>query len=263
MGDLLRSIRLKTVGKQARPWRYQVVVTGMRKPPVQIWKSSARATCGGLLALVLLAACAQTPDTSDITTSSIGASSTNAEASDLPPSVPGEGLEARLARLEYDLAQLKLDYSIVRPSFEQLVSRESELTDRLAAIEGALGPVTASIPTARKPAAKTTPQAPKPAPAMPATTASVAPSGAVGLHLASYRNLDRLKEGWAELKATHPAELTGLEVRVQRIDTGKNGVFRRLLAGPVNSRTAADGLCRALSAKGVYCKTVTFSGSAL
>lgn len=220
--------------------------------------------CGGLLAVSLLAACAQTPETSDIVTSSIGAPASGSGAvADLPPSVPGEGLEARLARLEYDLAQLKLDYSIVRPSFEELVSRESELTQRLAVIEGALGPVTASIPRTQKPATKAQPPSPKPATTVPATTTSAVPAGAVGLHLASYRNLDRLKEGWAELRTSHPAELSGLEVRVQRIDTGKNGVFRRLLAGPVNSRTAADGLCRTLSAKGVYCKTVTFSGSAL
>lgn len=241
-----------------------MVVTGMRKPPVQVLKSAARTTCGGLFAVCLLAACTQTPGTSDITTSSIGTpASAGSTLSDLPPSVPGEDLEARLARLEYDLAQLKLDYSIVRPSFEELVSREAEVTERLAVIEGALGPLTASIPQARKPTAKAAPSPSRPAVTAPASPAAVATSGAVGLHLASYRNLDRLKEGWAELKATHPAELTGLEVRVQRIDTGKNGVFRRLLAGPVNSRTAADGLCRALSAKGVYCKTVTFSGSAL
>jgi len=223
-----------------------------------------RTACGSLLAVFLITACAQTPETSDIITSSIGAPASGSGAvADLPPSIPGEGLEARLARLEYDLAQLKLDYSIVRPSFEELVSRESDLTQRLAVIEGALGPVTASIPQPRKPATKVTPLSSKPATTDPVTTASVTATGAVGLHLASYRNLDRLKEGWAELRTTHPAELSGLEVRVQRIDTGKNGVFRRLLAGPVNSRTAADGLCRTLSAKGVYCKTVTFSGSTL
>ncbi len=211
-----------------------------------------------MLAILVLAACAQTPTATDITTSSIPApASAGGAAADLPPSIPGEGLEARLARLEYDLAQLKLDYSIVRPSFEQLVSRETDLTDRLTALEGALGPVTASIPQANK--------SPTSKPASTGTTSksAVSQTGVVGLHLASYRNLDRLKEGWAELRVAHPAELTGLEVRVQRIDTGKNGVFRRLLAGPVNSRTAADGLCRTLSAKGVYCKTVTFSGSAL
>ena len=238
----------------------------MRQPPVRMMRVSPRAFGIAALCGLMLSACAQGTGTSDITTGSVSASAVTVSAAELPPSVPGEGLEGRLARLEYDLAQLKLDYSIVRPSFEQLVDRESELTDRLAALESTLGPVTASIPTPRRPAKQTPAAAAAPVPPVPAAARSaVTPNspGQIGLHLASYRNLDRLREGWAELQAAHPAELTGLGVRVQRIDTGKNGVFRRLLAGPVNSRTAADGLCRVLSAKGVYCKTVTFSGNAL
>lgn len=246
--------------------RDEVVVMGTRQPPGQATtRNACRAGCA-LGALLLLAACAQTPGASDITTASIGSPASVAQA-DLPSNIPGETMEARLARLEYDLAQLKLDYSIVRPSFEHLVSREGELDQRMAALESALGPITASVPKAApKPVQSKLAASPKPAitePAPQAANPQTSSSAAVGLHLASYRTLDRLKEGWAELKAAHPSELTGLDVRIQRIDTGKNGVFRRLLAGPINSRTAADGLCQALSAKGVYCKTVTFSGSAL
>lgn len=239
---------------------------GRRQPPGQATGRTVRRAGCALGLSLLFAACAQTSDTSDITTASIGSPAASVEAG-LPSNIPGETMEARLARLEYDLAQLKLDYSIVRPSFEQLVSREGELDQRMAALESALGPITASVPKAApKPMPAKPEAASKPADSAPAPRAAKSePSGAgaVGLHLASYRTLDRLKEGWAELKAAHPSELTGLEVRIQRIDTGKNGVFRRLLAGPVNSRTAANGLCQALSAKGVYCKTVTFSGSAL
>jgi cell division septation protein DedD len=268
--------------------RDEVVVMGRRQPPGQVTTRHVRRAGCALGASLLLAACAQTPGVSDITTASISSPASVAQA-DLPSNIPGETMEARLARLEYDLAQLKLDYSIVRPSFEQLVSREGELDQRMAALESALGPITASVPKAApKPAQSKPAAAPKPAQSKPAAAPKPAQSkpaaapkpaitepapqaanpqtssaAAVGLHLASYRTLDRLKEGWAELKAAHPSELTGLDVRIQRIDTGKNGVFRRLLAGPINSRTAANGLCQALSAKGVYCKTVTFSGSAL
>jgi cell division septation protein DedD len=246
--------------------RDEVVVMGRRQPPGQATTRNARRAGCALGASLLLAACAQTPGASDITTASIGSPAPVVQA-DLPSNIPGETMEARLARLEYDLAQLKLDYSIVRPSFEQLVSREGELDQRMAALESALGPITASVPKAApKPAQSMPAAAPKPAitePAPQAANPQTSSAAAVGLHLASYRTLDRLKEGWAELKAAHPSELTGLDVRIQRIDTGKNGVFRRLLAGPINSRTAADGLCQALSAKGVYCKPVTFSGSAL
>lgn len=239
---------------------------GRRQPPGQATSRNVRLAGCALGASLLLAACAQMPDTSDITTASIGSTAPTVQA-DLPTNIPGETMEARLARLEYDLAQLKLDYSIVRPSFEQLVSREGELDQRMAALESALGPITASVPTAApKPSPAKPTTAPKPAKATPAARAAqpqASAAGPVGIHLASYRTLQRLKDGWAELKAAHPSELTGLDVKIQRIDTGKNGVFRRLLAGPVNSRTAANGLCQALSAKGVYCKTVTFSGSAL
>ncbi|MGD1934287.1 MAG: SPOR domain-containing protein [Candidatus Phaeomarinobacter sp.] len=239
----------------------------MRQPPVQMMWIAANLWVAAFFPGFMLAGCAQGPDASDITTASISVPVTTSTNADLPPSVPGEGLEARLARLEYDLAQLKLDYSIVRPSFEQLVSREADVSERLSALEGALGPITtASVPTPRKPAnagVKPAQPAAIPKSVSPKAASTTSAPGEVGLHLASYRTLDRLKEGWVELKTAHPAELSGLKVRVQRIDTGKSGVFRRLLAGPVNSRTAADGLCRTLAAKGVYCKAVTFSGNAL
>lgn len=228
-------------------------------PSLALLRGNVRATLKPVVLLaaasIALVACAQDQQSANIPTTDIITSSTSQSSGDLPASVPGESLEKRLARLEYDLAQLKLDYSVVRPSFEQLVSREKNLDQRIAAMESALGPITASVPKA----------APKPArkPATPAARTAARASGPVGLHLASYRNLDRLKKGWAELKAGHPAELTGLEARIHRIDTGKNGVFQRLLAGPIVSRTAADGLCQALSAQGVYCKTVTFSGKPL
>lgn len=234
---------------------------------------TARTSLPALLAAFTLSlgltACTELTGADPIITSSAGpgTASRPADPALLPAAVPGETLEQRLARLEFDLAQLKLDYSVVRPSFEQLVEREENLKSRVAAVESALGPFTASIPaaTGSKAPAKAPKRSPAPAPArsakaQPVTTSSV--PGEMGLHLASYRSLDRLKEGWAELKAKHPAELTGLNVRIQRINTGSNGVFQRLIAGPVTSRTAADGLCRVLSSKGVYCKPMGFTGDA-
>lgn len=232
-------------------------------------RTSVPALIAALTLSLGLAACTELTGTDPIITSSAGPGTTTSPADPalLPSAVPGETLEQRLARLEFDLAQLKLDYSVVRPSFEQLVEREENLKSRVAAVESALGPFTASIPAAT---GRTTPapaprKTPAPAPArstkaQPVTTSSV--PGEMGLHLASYRSLDRLKEGWAELKAKHPAELTGLNVRIQRINTGSNGVFQRLIAGPVTSHTAADGLCRTLSSKGVYCKPMGFTGDA-
>lgn len=189
-------------------------------------------------------------------------SSTGPDA--LTPPIPGESLEARLARLEHDLAEMKLDYSVVRPHFERLVEREAELASRVEALEQALGGFTASIPQRNtSPRRDTAPAAATAAPAAAADkpgsreTASTAP---LGLHLASYRSRERLKAGWQELKSRFPAELGRMQVRVQRITT-KSGTFDRLIAGPVTSRTQAEGLCRALAARGTYCKPMPFEGT--
>ena len=224
-------------------------------------KRLALAACC-LAASVSLSACAQFTDEPIITSSTPPRAPI--DVASLPPPVPGESLEVRLARLEYDLAQLKLDYSVVRPSFETLVAREKDLGSRVAAMESAFGPVTAAVPA--KPAkapARLAPTSAAVLAAPPSTPTQPDSSAPFALHLASYKSRDRLVEGWQELKEGHPAELASLTVRIQRIDTGENGVFQRLIAGPVASRTAADGLCRTLSAQGVYCKTVTFKGDTL
>ena len=208
---------------------------------------------------LLLAACAQGDhagyagiDGSPVTTGSLS------QARGATPPVPGEDLEARMARLEHDLAELKLDYSVVRPSFERLVAREEMLTQRVSALEldqPDAGPFTASIPAASAPPVQSAP------PDANATTAGQ--QSPIGLHLASYRSRGRLESGWATLKADNPAQLGGMTVRIQRIDTGSEGVFERLIAGPVASRAAADEVCGALKANGVYCMPMPFEGAPL
>lgn len=215
--------------------------------------SRAGLTASVLIALAItpaLTGCA--PSDSSVITGSIGAPDAGTSPDATTPAIPGEGLEARMARLEYDLAELRLDYSIVRPDFERLVARETDLAGRIEALELASGPLTASFPSQRQEAASPRRDA----------IATAAGEG-VGLHLASYRSRDRLVEGWNDLRAAHPAELGALTVRIQRIDTGEGGVFQRLVAGPVTSRTRADGLCRTLSARGVYCKTLPYTGDTL
>lgn len=226
-------------------------------------RRAALAPLMAFAAVLSVAGCAPAePSGNDIVTASIAPAQTAGAAT---PSVPGESLEARLARLEYDLAELKLDYSIVRPDFERLVARETELSQRVEALELASGPLTAAVPagsgarTQDEELAAAPPSPARPSPARPDTAAGEG----VGLHLASYRSRDRLADGWDELRAAHPAELGALTVRIQRIDTGSGGVFQRLVAGPVASQTAAEGMCRSLSARGVYCETLPFTGDAL
>ncbi|MBV1887201.1 MAG: hypothetical protein KUG61_08965, partial [Parvibaculaceae bacterium] len=162
------------------------------------WRRLRHGTAYALLApacALFLSACAMeqtAPASGTAATPTIG---TNAEA-----------MQARMDRLERDLANLRIDYSIVRPSMERLVSKETGLEQRLANIESAFGPMTASINKPQKTAyAKITPTK--------ATTKRVSPamSGSYGVHLASYKALANVEKGWATLKKNHASLLARLE----------------------------------------------------
>lgn len=76
-------------------------------------------------------------------------------------------------------------------------------------------------------------------------------SGAVSVHLASFRSRDRAEAGWTELRAKYTG-LKDLTPRIAEIDLPGQGSFFRLLAGPLPDRAAAEALCKALQAQ--YCK---------
>lgn len=80
-----------------------------------------------------------------------------------------------------------------------------------------------------------------------------ADAGTVAVHLASFRTEDRVRSGWTELQARHPA-LKALTMSVSQISLPGQGTFYRLLAGPVADRAAAERLCATLDAQ--YCKPV-------
>ncbi|MFA7430462.1 MAG: SPOR domain-containing protein [Rhodospirillaceae bacterium] len=138
----------------------------------------------------------------------------------------------------------------------------------LAAAQGGLilqpasaKPAPGPAPAPASPAAPDKPaSAPEVAPAPTAASEAAAPtasSGAVAVHLASFRSEERARIGWTELQARHPS-LKGMEMRVSQIDLPGQGTFYRLLAGPVADRAAADALCSTL--KPQYCKPA-FSGN--
>jgi len=213
------------------------------------------------LCAVLLAACAQPPPTT--------ASGDGAQAG-LPAPIPGESLVARVARLEGDLAGLRLDYSSTQPQLDTLEATDADLTARVAALEAAMRILVPTVRTPSAAASKRRPASAAPAPAAAAKAAAAtdapiggAASSQVGVHLASYKSRARLAQGWAYLADAHAAELAGLDARIARIDTGESGVFMRLLAGPIASREAAGSLCTTLTTQGVYCRIVPFSGDPL
>lgn len=167
-----------------------------------------------------------------------------------------EAMHARMDRLERDLANLRIDYSIVRPSMERLVSKETGLEQRLANIEAAFGPITASISKPQKTAyAKIARRKTEKKNATPTMT------GNYGVHLASYKALANVEKGWATLKKDHPALLAHLEPYIRNFNNpSRGGAYKRLIAGPIASNAQADKLCKKLKQSGVWCQAVSLDG---
>ncbi len=170
-------------------------------------------------------------------------SARTSSASTAAGGVGEETLTERVDRLEKELANLRIDYSVVRPSMERIVSDENGLEARLSAIESAFGPVTASI----------SPQATQTPAYQPPSTPSF-PS--VGIHLASYRDLENVERGWAELQTSNQDLLSDLDLAVVDYRSGTDGVYKRLIAGPLDP-ASAESRCASLKDRGVWCQVVT------
>lgn len=84
-----------------------------------------------------------------------------------------------------------------------------------------------------------------------------APPGTIAVHLASYKNPDNAEDGWRALMAANRDQLGDTRPLIRRVDLGARGVFYRLHAGPLESRTRADSICRSLKQRGVYCAVST------
>jgi len=75
------------------------------------------------------------------------------------------------------------------------------------------------------------------------------------VHLASYKSKRDASRGWTQLKRAHRGLLGGLQSEVTQVNLGPGkGVFYRLLAGPLDSKNAASGLCRKLKSKRQFCE---------
>lgn len=208
----------------------QVLTSRSGKPP----KRSFLPTLLAAILAIALSACAGVNGTTASNNSYDG--NANAE----------ETLAERVDRLERDLATLRIDYSVVRPSMERIVSSESGLEARLQAIEGAFGPITASI----------SPEAAE-VPTYRPPTASALPS--VGIHLASYRDRENVERGWNELVAGHSDLLSDLNLKIVDYRSTNDGLYRRLVAGPVDP-AAAESRCASLKDRGIWCQVVNLEG---
>lgn len=81
-------------------------------------------------------------------------------------------------------------------------------------------------------------------------------AGRFVLHLASFKTTEAAKQAWSRLQSNYAELLGDLALTLQAADLGDQGIFQRILAGPVKQKTAARDLCKQLKGKGQYCAVV-------
>lgn len=96
-----------------------------------------------------------------------------------------------------------------------------------------------------------------------ATAAKPGNDVALVLHLASRRSEEAATREWRDLKQSYPEPLGSLKAEIRRTELGEKGVFYRILAGPLTSRSAAKDACAAVKARDAkqYCRVLPSSGT--
>ncbi len=112
----------------------------------------------------------------------------------------------------------------------------------------------AAATTGTEATTETTETATEPQPE-PVTETAALPAGAFRIQLAAVRSEDGARATWQELQAKLP-ELSVLQLHIERIDLGSNGIFYRVQAGPLADQTAAYNLCADLGSRGQDCLVV-------
>lgn len=84
-----------------------------------------------------------------------------------------------------------------------------------------------------------------------------------GVHIASYRTMDHVVQGWETMRAMLPDVLGPLQARVEAADLGERGVYLRLKAGPYATQAEALSVCAELSQSAIYCQAMAFTGDPL
>jgi TPR repeat protein len=75
----------------------------------------------------------------------------------------------------------------------------------------------------------------------------------VVVHLASYLSAEAAATGWAKLRTVHADLLGSLGHNIVKVDLGDQGLFYRLLAGPMTDQAGAETLCDRLKARNIFC----------
>ncbi len=78
-------------------------------------------------------------------------------------------------------------------------------------------------------------------------------AGKYVVQLASVKSEARAKDEWGRLQGRHAELLGDLNLMLQRVDLGEQGVFFRMQTGPFPSRTTAADMCRQIKAVRMDC----------
>jgi hypothetical protein len=91
---------------------------------------------------------------------------------------------------------------------------------------------------------------------------SVAPAEQISVHLASFREQDKARQGWRELQGTYSDLLGGLDYRISAVQlSGGRGTFYRVKAGPFTDTSSAEEICGLMKSRNAYCVLSDFNGS--
>ena len=111
---------------------------------------------------------------------------------------------------------------------------------------------TEATPTAESTATESAAEAVQPE---PVTQEAALPPGSYRVQLAAVRSEDGARATWQELQAKLP-ELASLQLHIERIDLGTNGIYFRVQGGPLPNKDAASTLCSRLGSRGQDCLVV-------
>ncbi len=76
------------------------------------------------------------------------------------------------------------------------------------------------------------------------------------VQLAAVKSGEAANAAWTKLTKTHSEALNGLLLKVVRVDLGAAGIFYRVQAGPLEDRSAAEGVCSQLKLQSQPCLVV-------
>lgn len=135
-----------------------------------------------------------------------------------------------------------------------VVSRRLTPEQRASALAAAGQTATTYLPEPEQDEAA----APEPADAAPAPSQTeLAPVAAsYRVQLASVRDPADIEAEWARLTKRIGAPLAGLQLHVQEVDLGTQGIYHRLQAGPFASRGDAADTCASIKSTGADCLVV-------